>query len=358
VSHPCGRTAIALLLGAGLLDGGAPTAAPRPGAGPCARAEPALESALEAVDKGQWADAERLLQPLSVSHPDCSGVVLARARLRAAQGESAEAERLFARAAALAPGDPLVHAQAAQHWLSRGQQARADYLSALALSLNPDCPEGLVVQGRILSQKGEGAAARQALEKAVAAAPAHAEARYQLGIWLYRRQLHPEAVPQFEKVVELRPLDARAHDYLALSLEGLGDAERAGLAYGNALKVNEGPFRDAFLDYYYGRFLLKQNRLEESRSHLDRAVALHPDERAVHYERGKLHLALKQYVAARKDAERALALPDPGGLVLDLQVYYLLATVYARLGEAELARKYAELSRTTAIPERSGARPQ
>lgn len=121
--------------------------------------------------------------------------------------------------------------------------------------------------------------------------PANAEARYQLGIWFYRRQLHPEAVPQFEQVVAQRPLDASAHDYLARSLEGLGDAERAERAYRSALQINEGLFRDPFFDDYYGRFLLKQDRLEESRPHLDRA-----------------------------------------------EVYYLLATVYARPGETELAR--------------------
>jgi tetratricopeptide (TPR) repeat protein len=241
--------------------------------------------------------------------------------------------------------------------LDRGEVARADYLSSLALALSPDCPEALVVQGRIFSLKGRPQEAREALGKAVRLAPENAEARYQLGIWLYRRVAYPEAVQQFEKVVALRPLDARAHDYLALNLEGLGEAERAERAYRSALKVNDGPFHDPFLDYYYGRFLLKQNRLEESRSHLDRAVALHPDERTVHYERGKLHLALKEYGAARKDAERALSLRDPAGLVLDLQVYYLLATVYARLGESDLARKYAELSRTTpvevhSVPER------
>jgi tetratricopeptide (TPR) repeat protein len=250
-------------------------------------------------------------------------------------------------------GDALVQAQVAQYWFSRGQPARADYHSALALSLDPDCPEALVVQGRLLSQKGQALAARQALEKATHLDPLHAEARYQLGIWFYRRQRHPEAVPQFERVVALRPLDARAHAYLALCLEALGEAERAGIAYEGALAVKEGPFPDPFLDYYYGRFLLKQNRLEESRSHLDRAVDLHPRERTAHYERGKLHLALKEYAAARKDAERAQSLPDPDGLVLDLQVYYLLATVYARLGETELAGKYAELSRTTPIPERT-----
>ena len=236
--------------------------------------------------------------------------------------------------------------------LDRGELARADYLSSLALSLSPDCPEALVVQGRVLTLKGRLREAREALEKAVRLAPTDAEARYQLAVWLYRRQLHADAVPQLEKVIALRPRDARALGYLALSLEGLGEPERAELAYRAALKVNGRPFRDPFLDYYYGRFLLKRNRLEESLAHLDRAVALHPDERTVHYERAKLNLARKDYGAARRDAERALSLRDPGGLVLDLQVYYLLATIYARLGETDLARKYAELSRTTPIPDR------
>ena len=150
--------------------------------------------------------------------------------------------------------------------LDRGELARADYLSSLALSLSPDCPEALVVQGRVLTLKGRLREAREALEKAVRLAPTDAEARYQLAVWLYRRQLHADAVPQLEKVIALRPRDARALGYLALSLEGLGEPERAELAYRAALKVNGRPFRDPFLDYYYGRFLLKQNRLEESRA--------------------------------------------------------------------------------------------
>jgi hypothetical protein len=36
-----------------------------------------------------------------------------------------------------------------------------------------------------------------------------------------------------------------------------------------------------------------------------------------------------------------------------VQVHYLLATVYARLGETVLARKYAELARTTPHPDRA-----
>jgi tetratricopeptide (TPR) repeat protein len=277
-----------LLLGAGLLAR-APAAAPA-GPGSCAGARPALESAVQALDQGRWAEADALLEPLSRSHGEC--------------------------------------------------------------------PDVLVAGARLAGRKGQIREARQALEKALRLDPAHAEAHHQLGVWFFRGRLHQDAVREFERVVALRPADARAYDYLALSREALGEAEGAEAAYRGALKVNApGPLFDPLLDYNYGRFLLKRGRLEESRSHLDRAVALLPQRRGVHYERAKLHLALKDYASARRDAEHALGLPDPGGLVLDLQVYYLLATVYARLGETELARKYAELSRTTPIPDQVGDRP-
>jgi tetratricopeptide (TPR) repeat protein len=345
----CRCRAGALLLGLGLLGGGARAAA-GDAAGPCAGAEPALRSAAEALDQGLWSEAEKGLQPLSASHADCSDVVLGLARIRAARGEQAEAERLFTRATALAPDDPLALALFARYSLSRGRPARADYLSSLALSRDPDCSEALVVAGQILSRKRRPHAAFAALEKAARVGPNDAEAQYQFGVFLFRRKLHAEAVRQFEKTVALRPLDARAHDFLALGFEAMGEAEPAEQAYRSALEVNDGPFPDPFLHHNYGRFLLKLGRLEESQRQLDRAVALLPNNRAVHYERGKLNLALERYQAAREDAERALSLRDPGGLVLDLQVYYLLATIYTRLGKSELAHRYAELARTTPIP--------
>lgn len=326
--------------------------------GPCAGSERNVAMATKALDSGDSGRAGSLLEALATSHADCGRVILGLARLRAATGDSAEAERLFDRAVALAPHDAVAHAHAAEFWLSRGRPARADHLAALALSLNAACAEALVVQGRILGQRGQTDAARGALEKAVGLQPESAEAHYQLGVWLYRRLLHAEAAEHFEKAAALRPTDARARGHLALSVERLGEAERADLAYRGALKVNDGAFRDPFLDYYYGRFLLKQGRLEESGRHLDRAVSLHPDERSVYYERAKLKLEVREYEAARQDAERARGLRDPGGTVIDLQVYYLLATVYARLGDKDQAQKYAELSRTTPIPDQAADRPR
>jgi tetratricopeptide (TPR) repeat protein len=338
--------AIAVLLACGRWPVGA-AGASREGA--CAGLDQALQSAAQSLEMERWAEAEERLKPLAASRPECGEVVLGLARARAGQSDPAEAERFFERAAALAPADARAHALFAQYWLSRGQVARADYLSARALSLDPDCPEALVAQGRILDARGRVPEAVQALEKAVRLAPASAEAHYQLGTLFSRRLRYVEAARELEQVVTLRPRDARAHDHLAVAFEVLGDAEKADLAYRSGLKANEGTSFDDLLDYNYGRFLLKERRLEESQAHLDRALALRPQDRAVRYERAKLSVARVNYPAAREDAERALALRGQGP-VLDVQVYYLLATVYRRLGEDELAGKYAELARTTPIP--------
>ena len=278
---------LALLVLAGVVGPGALVAASGPAS--CAGAEDAIRSVAQALGAGRWADAERQLEPLSATHPECADVHVAGARL--------------------------------------------------------------------LARRGEMIAARQALERAVQLDPANAEARYQLGIWLFRARRYPDAAAQFERVAVLRTGDARALDYLALTREALGQPEQAEQAYREALKVTEGPGFDPLLEYNYGRFLLKRDRLAESRGYLDRAVERLPQRRGPRYERAKLHLARSDFAAAREDAERALSLADPAGLVLDLQVYYLLANVYARLGETALARKYAELARTTPIPDQAADRP-
>jgi len=342
---------LAILLSLALPGEIAHQALPEAAKGHCAGVAAPLRALERALEQREWSEAEARLRSLQASHASCGRVVLGEARLLQARGDASEAELRFTRASGLVPDDPLVHAYFAQYWLSRGQPARADHLSALALSLDPECDIALVVQAQILNRRGRAREAREALDKALRGEAPSAEALYQLGVWSFRSKQQADAVGHFEKVVALRPRDARALDYLALSLEALGEAEAAERAYRQALAVNDGPFHDSFVDHNYGRFLLKQGRLQESRTHLDRALALLPGSRTVYYERGKLNLAARDYPAARQDAERALAVRDADGLVLDLQVYYLLATVYARLGETELARKYSELSRTTPIPD-------
>jgi tetratricopeptide (TPR) repeat protein len=198
--------------------------------------------------------------------------------------------------------------------------------------------------------KGEPANGQVLLEKALQIVPANAEAHFQLGALMDRGKRYAEAIRQFQKVIALEPGNPQAYDYLALDLEPLGEIEKAEQAYQKALQVNQGPQFDSFLDYNYGRFLMKRNRLAEGKKHLDRAVELTPQVRAVRYERGKLNLRLGNLQDARNDTERALSIQDPGKVIIDLQIYNLLHLIYARLGEKDLARHYAELCRTTSVP--------
>lgn len=105
--------------------------------------------------------------------------------------------------------------------------------------------------------RGEPVAARKTLEEARRIAPNNAEAHFQLGILFDSSKLNHEAVEQFRISVALRPLDPRAYDYLGLNLEALGETREAATIYKRGLLVNKGPFFDYFLDYNYGRFLLR-----------------------------------------------------------------------------------------------------
>ena len=325
-------------------------------AAPCAGAQPQLRTAHKALDRGDLAEAGRVLTLLQISHPQCGEIVLGLARLHAAGKDAIKARELFSRAIELAPQDARPYYYFAQFCLSQEMYRQADYLSEEAVSRDPAYPDALMLRAQILAMKRQTTAARELLEKACKLDPNNAEAHFQLGVLFDGRQLHPEAVQHFQKVIALRPNDPRAYDYLALNLESLGEPKRAEAAYQSGLRVNEGPFFDSFLDYNYGRFLMKGNRLAESKVYLDRALDLAPETRAVSYEHGRLNLRLHKYKEAQVDAERALSRPDLSGFVLDVQVYYLLATIYTRLGDTERARKYADLCRTSRIPIQSQGR--
>jgi len=315
-----------------------------------------LRAAEQALTRGDAVEAERLLLLLQSSRPACGEVLASLARVRASQKNVDAAEQLFLRAIALSPDDPHMYYYFAQFSFDQGEYRRAYDLIDKALILKSEYPGALILKGQMLALRGEPVAARKTLEEACRLAHNNAEAHFQLGILFDSSKLNREAVEQFRISVALRPLDPRAYDYLGLNLEALGETQEATTIYKKGLVVNKGPLFDYFLDYNYGRFLLKERKLQESKVHLDRAVSLAPETRAVYYERAKLNVILGDYQQARRDAEQASHLQDPSGFVLDLQVYYLMANVYSHLGEHELARQYAELSKTATIPIQDRAR--
>jgi tetratricopeptide (TPR) repeat protein len=324
---------------------------------PCDGAHASLAAISRKLSRGDFEHAARELAPLAKSYPNCPALLLAQARLQAMANDSPEADDLFIRYTALQPDDPGGYGYYARFLLSRREYQRADKVASQALEKDPSNPIALAVSGQILAMKGQTKEGLDMLAQACQLDPDDAESQFQMGTIYDRLKRPADAAQHFQKAVDLNPRDARAWDYLALSLEPLGETSAAQSAYQKAGGVDQqGPFFDAFLDYNYGRFLMKRGDLTASKAHLDRAVELVPEVRAVWYERAKLNLRMKNYGEARSDAEKAAALADPAGIIIDLQLYALLEQIYRRLGETALANKYAQLSRDTPPPMRKADR--
>jgi len=322
-------------------------------AGPCSGAEAQLAAVSKELTLGAAAVAADMLAPIAASHPDCPDILLAQARIQQAEGDANQAADLYVRYTDLKPDDSKGFAYFGRFFLEQHDYMRADALSAAAVDKNPSDPAALALRGQILVMKGQSLEGRSLLEKACQLDPDDPEAQFQLGAVDDVAKRPADAVKHFRRAAELNPRDGRTWDYLALNLEPLGEVDDAEQAYQKGLEVNQpGRYFDAFLDYNYGRFLAKRNELAASKRHLDRAVELIPQVRAVWYERAKLNLRLNNYQQARTDAEKAASCEDRAHNIIDLQIYALLAQVYGRLGETGMAKKYADLSRETEPPVR------
>lgn len=239
---------------------------------------------------------------------------------------------------------------AAQEALAQGMvDSASGQLKELAQS-HPDCLPALLLRAQLLAALGDSRQAEASLVRASELAPSRPEPFFQLGVFYDSRQQHGKAASQFRKVLALTPGDPQTYDYLGLSLEALGEFDKAEASYRMGLARNSGPRFDPMLHYNYGRFLVKHGRFDDAKGHLEEAARLSPGVRAVHYERAKLAEKVGDIHGARGHAERALELEDRGGVILDMQVHYLLSRIYRALGETELAEKYTALSQRAEIP--------
>jgi tetratricopeptide (TPR) repeat protein len=305
-----------------------------------------LRAISRAVDQEDAVTSQRLIADDEKRFPNCTENLLLRGRLLELIGKQEEAEAALRDYVDTAPGDSRGYSALARLYMQEARYARAEAATQAALQRDPFDPIALGLQGEILALRGEADRGISLIERACRLQDNNSENHFQLGKLYSAAGRRLEAVDQFNKVIGFVPGNAQAWDYLAINLEPLGEFDKADQAYVKAEQVNSpGRYFDGFLDYNYGRFLAKQQRLSEAKQHFDLAVSQTPDVRAVWYERARVNLALRDLPAAQLDAERAALLPDERGVILDLQVYTLLEEVYRRSGKTDLAQKYSDLVR-------------
>ena len=129
--------------------------------------------------------------------------------------------------------------------------------------------------------------------------------------------------------------------YLAMTQEALGDEAKALELYQQAEILSpEKSRQSAGILVAYGRFLLSLGRSQESVEKDRLAIEADPESRDAHYELAKGLDHEGDFKNAALEGERALTLPLFG--TSDAQIHFLLANLYRKLNQPDLAKAHLE----------------
>lgn len=306
--------------------------------------------------KGDQAGAASALRKSLAIDPGNSGAQKALEELDDAQAVR-QCEDLI-RAGRFQEADPVLRAYTAAHpqsawgWYAMGyslygQQKVGDSIRALArsLELNSASADAHKVLGRALMMIGRFDAAKVEFEQGARLDPKSAEMPYNLGKLFSIQDNWADARKQFEHALQLDPKYMEAYEGLGLAMEALGEDEAAKTNYAKAIELNEANqshFSSAYvnLSALYNRNGHIELALENARKALD---ANPKSDRAL-FQMAKAYESRAEWQAAADALNRAIAINARSS-----SYFYVLATVYRKLGKPEESRKamatFAQLDR-------------
>jgi tetratricopeptide (TPR) repeat protein len=244
---------------------------------------------------------------------------------------------------------PEQHYENAKQDFDERKFTEADNEVNAALNANPYMLSALILKARLATLAHRSDIAKSCLITAITADPTSEEAQFYLGVFYYVQNDFKLAFSPLETAHSLSPQSPLPVFYLAMSHEASGDEDKALELYRQAEDLSVKSPEYASILVAYGRFLLTLGRIEESIEKDRRAIEADPDSRDAHYELAKGLDHEGDFKNAAIEAERALTLPDLG--TADAQVHFLLANLYRKLSQPDLAKahlqKFQAASQTT-----------
>jgi tetratricopeptide (TPR) repeat protein len=216
-----------------------------------------------------------------------------------------------------------------------------------ALRLDSALVPALTLKAKLAMAFNRLAVARECLLRASQVQPDSAYVQFLLGFELYLENDFARAVAPLETARRLDPKDPRAVFYLAMTHEGLGQADEALGLYAEAveLETKQGKLQPDTL-IAYARLLFTLGRYGESEKLVDRTLRLAPGSRDGHYEKGRLLFERGEVAGAIEHGEAALAASGVG--TTDRQIHFLLGRAYLKAGQNERAEEHLAKFRASA----------
>ena len=235
---------------------------------------------------------------------------------------------------------PAQHYEKAEQDFAQKKFSEAVSEVNTALHESPDMVPALVLKARLAQFAHRPDVAKSCLITAITADPTSEEAQFFLGLFYYTQNDFKLASP-LQTAQTLSPKSPLPVFYLAMTHEALGDETQALDLYQQAdnLSPEKSP-QSASILVAYGRFLFSMGRYKDSIEKDRRAIEGDAESRDAHYELAKGLDHEGDFKDAALEGERALSLPVFG--TSDAQIHFLLASLYLKLKQPDLAKAHLE----------------
>jgi tetratricopeptide (TPR) repeat protein len=162
--------------------------------------------------------------------------------------------------------------------------------------------------------------------------PQNANAWYNLGRTKYNRELYPDAIQCFQRVLSSQPRHIEAENNLGLSYQAQNRMDQAEEAFQTAISWQGEKPADAQPFLNLGTLFSSHGKENEALPLLKQAVTLAPENPRIHEELGVVYEALDDLKDAETELESAISLaPDISGL------HFKLGQIYRKYGMKEKA---------------------
>jgi tetratricopeptide (TPR) repeat protein len=233
------------------------------------------------------------------------------------------------------PRDAEWYIQLGNAWLASEEPAKAVAAYELAVRLRPRNARALQSLARGLKASGQGVRSAEVLQQAIQIAPSEAASWYQSGMLASELGRSSEAVEKMQKAIALDRDLPGEYTTLARIQIAAGQRDRAGVALGEALRVD--PYDAAGWDLA-GRLQAEKRRFPEALSDFEKAIRYRPGFAPYLYDYALTLATTSQFDRARESAEAA-ARADPNLP----EVHLLLGGLLARERQLpEAAKEYQQ----------------